>query len=114
MTRGQPVALTTELLTKLAAHWRAVGAPIADHLRTGLTDTQMDEVTASIDVTLPLEARTWWGWSAGPVAGRGVVRGMVSLWIGAIDAGRWAYDADRRAWYVQDAEAAGPIFHRLL
>jgi len=39
---------------------------------------------------------------------------MVSLWIAAIDAKRWVYDADDRRWYTDDVEVAGSRFHRLV
>jgi hypothetical protein len=41
------------------------GAPIVDHLQPGLSDEQMDELTAPLGLSLPVEARRWWGWHDG-------------------------------------------------
>jgi cell wall assembly regulator SMI1 len=60
-----PVLLTEELLEGLAARWRAQGMPIADALRPGLSDDEIDRLTAPLGLTLPREARTWWGWHDG-------------------------------------------------
>ena len=38
---------------------------------------------------------------------------MVSLWIDAIDAKRWVYDADNRRWSSDDVEVARSRFHLL-
>jgi hypothetical protein len=37
---------------------------------------------------------------------------MVWLWVEAIDAKRWVYDADNRRWYADDVEVAGSRIHR--
>jgi hypothetical protein len=57
--------LTTELLEQLAKRWREHGAPVASHLRAGLTAEQMDELTRPLGLHLSSEARTWWGWHDG-------------------------------------------------
>ena len=202
MKDSRPVALTTELLEQLADRWRERGAPIVDHLRAGLTSTQMDQLTGPLGLRLSAEARTWWGWHDGtdPALGsRAVERDiggmieyfpleeavaqyhsgrevlsragrdpdddlppswfpitrqghgdvvvcdcggagvdvspihivvweqpqpepaaasfgdMVSLWIAAIDAGAWVFEADDRSWYHgEDVEVAGSRFHRLI
>lgn len=59
------VILTEDLLEELAARWRAQRLPIIEALRPGLGDAQMDELTESLGLTLPREARTWWGWHDG-------------------------------------------------
>jgi hypothetical protein len=57
--------LSLDQLEQLKEKWRQQGAPIPDHLRPGLSDDEMDSLTAPIELTLPTEARTWWGWHDG-------------------------------------------------
>jgi cell wall assembly regulator SMI1 len=59
------IVLSRELLEDLADRWRAVDAPILEWLKPGLSDAEMDALTASLPFTLPQEARTWWGWHDG-------------------------------------------------
>jgi len=59
------VLLHTDLLEELAARWRAQRAPIADGLRPGLSDAEIDALTGPLDLDLPEEARVWWGWHDG-------------------------------------------------
>lgn len=63
--RDGRVMLSEELLEELATRWRQRGMPIATSLRPGLDDHEMDELTRSLGITLPREARTWWGWYDG-------------------------------------------------
>jgi len=60
-----PVILSESLLEELADRWRQQDASIAGLLRTGLSHDEMDDLTAPIGITLPKEARTWWGWHDG-------------------------------------------------
>ena len=60
-----PVVLTEDLLEALAARWRAQRMPIMESLRPGLSDAEMDRLTEPLAITLPREARTWWGWHDG-------------------------------------------------
>lgn len=64
MHTGAPM-LSIELLLELEARWRSQGAPIADHLRPGLNDREIDEATRPLGLRLPTEARIWWGWHDG-------------------------------------------------
>lgn len=64
-TAGNPVILSEALLEQLASRWRSQGMPIANSLRPGISDSEMDELTQPIGITLPEEARTWWGWHDG-------------------------------------------------
>jgi hypothetical protein len=57
--------LDIQLLDALEARWRAHGLPLLDRLRPGLTDDEMDTLTAPLGLRLPLEARRWWGWHDG-------------------------------------------------
>lgn len=57
--------LQEEQLETLRTLWVAQGAPIAQRLRAPLSDAEIDKVTESIGVSLPSEARTWWGWHDG-------------------------------------------------
>ena len=53
--------LSEELLDGLLARWAAAGLPLAPALRRGLSDAEMDELTAPLGLRLPGEARLWWG-----------------------------------------------------
>jgi cell wall assembly regulator SMI1 len=55
----------SELGDRLAALWRAQGAPIAQHLAPGLTSAELDGYERSSGLTLPAELRQWWGWHNG-------------------------------------------------
>lgn len=56
----QPQCLEPQLLDQLELRWRRVGAPIAGSLVPGISDLEMDDVTASLGIKLPSEARTSW------------------------------------------------------
>jgi hypothetical protein len=74
--------LRDEDLDRLEAAWRAQGAPIADYLAPGLTETEIDSLIPA-DLTLPAAARRWWGWHDGTTKG---------MWSGdesAIGVGGW-------------------------
>src|SRR4051812_43288504 len=68
--------LSIELLEAVRDRWQQDGAPTADALRPGLTDAEMDDLTAPLDLRLPPEARTLWGWHDGAELGLNV------RWIG--------------------------------
>jgi cell wall assembly regulator SMI1 len=56
-----------EYLDKLCSH----GVPLDDWPMSGLTDIEMDEMTAAVDLRLPDEARVLWRWHDGvPEDGR--------------------------------------------
>lgn len=57
--------LSHALLDELEQRWRDHKLPIIDRLRPGLTDDQIDELTAPLGLRLPEEARTWWRWHNG-------------------------------------------------
>jgi cell wall assembly regulator SMI1 len=57
--------LTQDLLAELEQRWRAQGAAIADHLLEGLPISEMDRLAEAAGLSLPDEARTWWGWHDG-------------------------------------------------
>ncbi len=59
------MCLSDELLDQLERRWRDQGAIVARLLRPGLTDEEMDAVTAPLGIHLPREARRWWGWHDG-------------------------------------------------
>jgi cell wall assembly regulator SMI1 len=63
--QSSPRLLTAELLGQLDQRLRDLNAPITKIWRPGLTDDRMDELTAEIGLTLPTEARAWWGWHDG-------------------------------------------------
>jgi hypothetical protein len=74
--------LRDEDLNRLEAAWRAQGAPIADDLAPGLTETEIDSRLPA-DLRLPAAARRWWGWHDGTTGG---------MWTGAtseVGVGPW-------------------------
>jgi hypothetical protein len=52
--------LTVELLEELKARWRDLGAPIAEQLRPGLSQEQIDAIVAPLGLHVPSEALVWW------------------------------------------------------
>ena len=62
---SSPRLLTTELLGQLDQRLRDLGAPVTRIWRPGLSDEEMDQLTEPISLTLPTEARAWWGWHDG-------------------------------------------------
>jgi cell wall assembly regulator SMI1 len=60
-----PRLLDQALLTDLEARWRAQGAFVGRALRPGLSDQEMNALTAPLGIDLPAEARRWWGWHDG-------------------------------------------------
>jgi hypothetical protein len=57
--------LTVAQLEELRARWQQQGLHVVDVLRPGLSDAEMDELTAPLGFALPREARVWWGWHDG-------------------------------------------------
>ena len=57
--------LSSNRLAALSTRWEAVGAPILGHLRPGLLDTELDDLSAPLPFVLPQELRTWWSWHDG-------------------------------------------------
>lgn len=55
----------TELLEKVEEHLRSVDHPVLRRLRPGLSDEQMDELTAPHGLVLGPELRAWWSWHDG-------------------------------------------------
>src|SRR4029079_2240941 len=41
--------------------WRDHAAPLSGHLQPGLTSQEMDELAEPLGISLPAEARAWWG-----------------------------------------------------
>lgn len=66
--RSSAPTLDAALLARLEEAWAAQGAPIAGNRTPGLSDDEMDEITAPLGLSLPLEARVWWGWHDGVAA----------------------------------------------
>ncbi len=61
--------LSTDQLERLLDRSRNAGAGVVGRLRPGLSDDQMDRLTAPLGLRLPSEARTWWGWHDGTDGG---------------------------------------------
>lgn len=57
--------LTQQLLDQLERRWRENDALILHHLQPGLSDEQIDQLTAPLGLRLPEEARRWWRWHDG-------------------------------------------------
>lgn len=68
MTDSGSKLLTAERLEVLASALRERGFPIVERLRPGLTEVQMDALTGPLGLSLPVEARVWWGWHDGATA----------------------------------------------
>jgi hypothetical protein len=60
-----PRHLDQALLDMLYERWAERKLPILNHLRPGLIDAQIDELTAPLGITMPEEARVWWRWHDG-------------------------------------------------
>lgn len=60
-----PLLLTGQLLDELQARWRREGAIVAEVLRPGLEIGVIERAMRPLGLTLPLEARLWWGWHDG-------------------------------------------------
>lgn len=56
-------------LDRLAAAWRAQGAPTPGSLAPGLSDAELDAYATELGFNLPGDLRVWWGWHNGPADG---------------------------------------------
>lgn len=75
-----PPMLTAELLESLLDSLTRAGFPTVQRLRPGLSDDEMDSLTAPLGLTLPHEARIWWRrHNGGPNALIGSYRDFASL-----------------------------------
>ena len=52
-------------LDAFAQRLRDLGAPVVDHLRPGLSEQEIDEISAVCGGRLTPEARAWWAWHDG-------------------------------------------------
>jgi cell wall assembly regulator SMI1 len=52
-------------LERLEALWAEQGAPLAEHLQSGLTHQEMQSELEPLRLRLPSEAAVWWGWHNG-------------------------------------------------
>jgi len=66
--------LSFELLEELRESWQRQGAPIASSLAPGLDPREIDDLTQSVGVRLPVEPRTWWAWHDGVPPSQGLQR----------------------------------------
>lgn len=57
--------LSSKLLSDFEARLRAEGLAAVQALAPGLTDQQIDTLTAPYGIDLPEEARVWWRWHNG-------------------------------------------------
>jgi cell wall assembly regulator SMI1 len=79
--------LTRPQLQRLEVLWGEQKAPIADHLRPGLSIEEMHTIVAPLGINLPTEAETWWGWHDGVSrSGVDVIGGPHLRFISLVDA----------------------------
>lgn len=71
--------LDRALCEVLEQRWRDQGAEIVHVLRPGLTDVEIDRLTAEVAISLPEEARVWWRWHDGAGEPGGVWQPEVAL-----------------------------------
>ena len=57
--------LDNELLTNFERALESVGARITHVWAAGISDGEMDRLSAPVDIDLPEEARVWWRWHNG-------------------------------------------------
>ena len=57
--------LDGSLIDRLIAVLRGQGAPMVEHLNPGLSDDEMHALVGPLGITLPAEARQWWGYANG-------------------------------------------------
>ena len=111
--------LDQALLGELEASWRAQGADIAEILAPGLGDDAITALVGPLGLTLPEEARIWWGWHDGVTEATangwqiGPSLGFYSL-AEAVDEYRWIDDnmEERdfpRSWLPLTADEGGPL-----
>lgn len=54
-----------DLLQSLELHWQRAGAPVANRLAPGLSDEEIDRLTAPLGLRLPADARALFAWHNG-------------------------------------------------
>jgi len=104
MTAAPPLAI--DKLAKLESYWRAQGAPIAQRLRAGLSERDIDQLTGRLGLRLPVEARTWWGWHDGASA-EGATTGF-ERWLGG-SAFEYLSLEEAAAWYDEMRGVAADV-----
>jgi cell wall assembly regulator SMI1 len=62
---SEPARLTEAMLDELAMRWRQQGAAILHSLRPGLSEQAIEASVSGLGLSLPIEARVWWGWHDG-------------------------------------------------
>lgn len=65
MTLGKPPMLDMAMLREYDARLRKTGVPVDEWARPGLSEEEMRDVLAPLELTLPIEARLLWGWRNG-------------------------------------------------
>lgn len=76
----KPQLLTNELVERFGERLAMLGAPAATAAEPGLPPDEAQTLVAPLNISLPLEARNWWGWRNGvsPASGRAAM--MLSRW----------------------------------
>jgi hypothetical protein len=59
------VTLNGAVIERLIAALRAQGAPMVGHLNPGLSDQEIDALVRPLGISLPAEAKEWWGYANG-------------------------------------------------
>jgi hypothetical protein len=70
--------LTFELLGEYEDRLSGIGVPIEDVFAPGLSDAEMAAAVAPLPLELSLEAKVWWGWHNGILAGEDPYRGQIA------------------------------------
>jgi hypothetical protein len=65
MSRNGPTLLDDALIEQLENRLRAASVGWLERAAPGLTDSEMDALTEPLGLSLPIEARVWWGWRNG-------------------------------------------------
>jgi hypothetical protein len=112
VTHAPPRPLTVALLDQLAEKLTEINAPVAKLWRPGLSEPEMDALTAEIGISLSTEARIWWGWHDGVELGaaRPWQRGIGGGWD-ALPLAAAVQDASRKRQFAETAAAENPGFH---
>ena len=114
----------TRLLTEYEQRLRDLGAPVVDYLRPGLSELEIDEISAEFGVRLTPAARAWWGWHDGDRERYSNDWGRPSLvpWLtfcglrGALERSAWLRDIVTRdqpeEGHVPDPRGEDAMFYR--
>jgi hypothetical protein len=107
-----PRLLTAALLERLDEELREIDAPVVKLWRPGLSEADMDALTAEVGISLSTEARIWWGWHDGVELGAAHPweRGIGGAWD-ALPLAAAVADVIRNRQIAVTVAAENPGFH---